>query len=322
MIDRHRNVAFVASTMPFELVIKYHKSLDIGLVVCASESLRQSYQKGFNKLGVALEIKVVAGNAISRIFQLLKKILVYKKTVIFHECCWWELDLLILITKTETLYFPQVTLANRRKVDLREIPLKSRVTAVLKSPWFDYYETELDGGGGRYTVPALKNRYRLEANVLPVLQEVEPRELNEERINRTKRVLILSGRDLVPDSVLIDLYGVLISRLLSSGVEVHTKDHPNPAGRLNQQWIGARTIDCDLPLECLNLGEYCAVIGVVSTGLKSAIAGRALPISIAHLLPAEYADELDRRMLHLKALNVFPWLPKTVDELLNRISSI
>lgn len=320
MSEHQDQVAFVASTMPFQIIVKYHKLLGITRVVCTTGALKNSYEKGFSKLGLFFNIEVVSKNRWSRIFQLISHLLKVKKAIIFHECCWLELDLLIVFFNIKILYFPQVTLASRRKISVLEMPIKTRALAIFKSKWFDFYESR-DDGMNAYIVPVLKHIYRPEVSILPNFEVAESWSVDKERKpNKKWRALILSGTDAVPNNILRDLYSLVASRLISSGVEVHVKDHPNPGARLNWTWDGVQWIDCDLPLECLNLSEYSACIGVASTGLVYGSANGVAAISVIHLLPAEYNEELENRLRHLNFLNIYPLLPLSVDELVSQVA--
>jgi len=314
-------VAFVANTMPFSQIVKLYELLGISLVVCASTSLQNSYIKGFERLGLDIDVRVISGNRLSKILSLLAYLYKSNKAVIFHECCWPDLDLLIILFRVKTIYLPSVTLASRKKVSVRDIPLKQRISATLTSRWFDFYETR-DDGGKAYFVPALKQCYR-KVDSPPSNSNIE-RYCDAERkvaIGQRLRVLILSGTDVAPNNVLKELYSNISTRLLSSGVEVHIKDHPNPIARLNWKLDGVQLVDSELPLECLKLSDYSAFVSVASTGL-AACAENGKIISVIRLLPAEFNEQLEKRLSHLSALNVKPLLPLSVDELVNQVTMI
>ncbi len=312
-------VAFVASTLPFSQLVKCHELLGITQVVCASGALHNSFVKGFKNIGLSIDVQSISGNRLSRNLQLLGYLLKTKKAVIFHECCWPDLDLLIIFFRVKTIYLPNVTLASRKKVLVRDIPLKQRVFATLTSRWFDFYETKDDGGEAYYS-SALKQRYR-KIHILPsnsTLEMFGDTKRKEKEVQKL-RVLMLSGTDVVPNNVLKELYGQITFRLLSLGIEVHIKDHPNPRARLDWKLDGAQLVDSDLPLESMNLSDYSAYISVASTGL-AACAENGKIISVIRLLPKEFNEQLQKRISHLSAINVKPLLPLSVDELVNQVT--
>lgn len=306
-------VAFVASTLPFQQIARYHRELGVTEVVCAGPSLANSYRKGFEHLGLSLAVSGLAGRTRSTSVQLLWRLLRAPEIVIFHECCWFQIDFLILLSRRKVRYFPTVTLSGRKKVTVRDLPLNGRLRGYLVSRWFDIYETPLDGVDGVYHAFAVKERFRkVDANT--EFSGLVPPKPRDPSAAATPAVLLLSSTDYVPDQVLRDLYVEIIQRLMSIGVVVHIKDHPRPDARLRVSHPASRELDADLPLECLDLTDYCAFLSLASTSIA---AGRGYGeiISVARLLPSEYWEKLRERLRFLDDLHIKPHTPRTVDEL-------
>jgi hypothetical protein len=309
------SIAFCASTLPFGQIVRDFNALRIDEVVCASKALGLSYEKGFAHLGLSIEVNVASGNRIARNKHLIKHLFKRKQVIIFHECSWPELDLLLILLRIKPMYLPSVTLASRTRVQISEIPMRNRIFAILTHRWFDFYRTDADDGGVYYT-PAVKPHLRMPTSPAQSFGQ----KLIETPItgNLPQRVLILTGTEVVPGDILVALYEKIISQIKAVNIEVHAKDHPNPNSRLGDLSGIAQRIDSDLPLECLDLSQYRALISVASTGLGAVASGKA--ISVGDMLPSEYDAKIKLRLEHLHSIGVYPDRPRSIAELIGIIT--
>lgn len=317
-----KNIAFVASTLPFRQIVDYCEALDIAEVVCATTALQISYQKGFSRLGIGILPKSAAGNRVVTNLKLIYHLFASKNAVIFHECAWRNLDIFILAFGIKTIFLPTVTTSGRRKVNAKCIPTNRTIT-LLTSKWFNYYETPLDGGGdGVYYVAAVKEEYR-KVNAAPSFSASRKySDKSKIKPNRT-RILILCSSDVVPSEVLRCVYRELISRLQSVGIVADIKDHPNPKSRLGEiDDLGGQIVDSDLPLECLNFDEYIAFVAIASSGLASGKKDAVEVFTVAKLLPQEFHECLSERLSHLHALNIHPVSPESMNDLVDGLISL
>lgn len=310
-------VAFVASTLPFQQIARYHQQLGLTEVVCAGPLLADSYRKGFAMMNIGLRVVGLSGGSKKRSLGLLVRLIGAPQIVIFHECCWFQIDVLLLLTRRRVRYFPTVDLSDRKKISHRDVPPRLRLRALLASRWFDIYATPMDGGSGTYFAFAVKESVRPIDPERSYCGLVPPRPGKSARISERK-LLLLCSTDPVPDQVLRGVYAAIIDKLVEAGIEVHTKDHPRLDARLDLRHPRTVPEDASLPLECMDLTVYCAFLSVAST---SVAAGRGYGeiISIARMLPAEYREKLDARLSHLESLGVHPHLPGTIEELVNLV---
>lgn len=312
-------VAFVASTLPFQQIARYYRELGLTEVVCAGPHLADSYRKGFAMLNIGLRVTGLVGSSKSRSFKLLLRLIRAPEIVIFHECCWFQIDVLLLLIRRKVRYFPTVDLSDRKKISHRDVPPQLRLRALLASRWFDVYETPVDGGPGVYIAFAVKPSLR-QVDPVRAYSGLVPPQPRAPAGNSSRKLLLLCSTDPIPDEVLRDAYMAIIDKLVAAGIEVHTKDHPRLDARLNLRHPKVIATDASLPLECMDLSGYCAFLSLAST---SVAAGRGYGeiISIARMLPAEYRERLDTRLRHLETLGVRPHLPGTIEELVTLVSS-
>ena len=311
-MKKRRRIGFVASTLPFQYIVKNFDILKLELIVCASYNLRITYEKGFRKNGIIIDVESLKKGRITSIVDLFLYLIMASVAVIFHECCWRNIDVLMLILKNKYEYYPNVGLEGRTLVKITDIKyIKDRIEARFLQRWFDYYETPKDGEDGVYYSPAVKNILRKPSKELITNKKTTSVK------NHSRRVLVISSKEVLPTEELKNTYVNIINALVKKGITVDIKDHPNPSSRIDFEDL-YECIDPDLPLTCLNLLDYRAFISVASTGLAEASEFGKI-ISIAKLLPNKYQDQIGVRMKHLSSIGVDPDFPKDIDELVKII---
>ena len=311
-------IAFVASTLPYVYLRDHGRQEDIRIIYCASQELYTTYLGSMGDRGI--QIRSLGTNRYDRLIWTLFFLAAarYKKelVVFFHECCWLDADIGYLIFRPEVRYIPQVTLTTFSKVSACETQGLIGWKARLLSRWFNLFTNPSDGGCGVDLVFSIKNKYgssipegwsyighrnsKLKSFDLPVLHP-----------NAT--VLIVSGRETIPDNIARNLYTQVIEKLIERGFEVALKEHPNPRARLDIPVNSAVvTLSPEQPVEML-LEHYGIVIGFASTSLAQVLPP-SLAISLIGLVAEEYAHEMETRMLHLHSLAANICIPGSITE--------
>lgn len=307
-------VVFVGSTVPFQLIVKYHKVLNIKKVVCSLDTLQTSYQRGFTNIGLRLDVVAPIGGRLRRNMQLLRHLLGSQDVIIFHECCWRDLDVMILLFSIPVTFYPTSSLVARRKVALSDLPLRAKVVSFFLSRWFDMYAEHKDNNSYNY-VPVVKDKFRKRHELPKIEEECTCREGGDS--SRKNSVLILSGADALPNQVLIDIFKGVAIALKSAGYVVYVKDHPNPKVQLGGlEDAPVIHLEYALPIESIDLENYGVFIGLASHALCACV-GRRKVISVAGMLPDIYKEVFDDRLKHLKEFEVFPYFPKSIEELID-----
>lgn len=300
--------AFVTSTLPCSLILRDQEVLNIGKIVCSNNVLAQVYRHVLSKHNVQIG---ALPNSHFKYFFLLFYIITSKQVVIFHECCWLAIDLLLLLTHKHVDYYPQVSLASRKRVGIHDLTLLPRFKYLMLSRWFDIYKTPRDNVPGQcYYSYAVKSELR------PIVSAVVTSDFSAQTscINKAVKAVIICSTDVIPSDILRKEYQKVANRLLSDGVPVSIKDHPNSSSRLNLEIDGAKVLDPTLPFECTSPDDYSLFIGLASTTLHFCRPFGHV-ISIAYLLPNQYAALLEERLTHLTSLGTTPLTPKDLSEL-------
>lgn len=278
--------AFVASTLPARFLFDNWPKLKIHRLICASEALRSSYLF-LSELNDSIQIVSLPIERRPR-EQFLRAELnaAGGGVIIFHECCWRELDLAILESQPQVFYFPCVTLDGWRKMSTEELGtwkffkrvLKERtrislsllVQAMKHKNHFDFYEVIRDGGNDdRGYVTALKER-----SITHLTKSYEcftSRKQNNDEIESTpdsdypSQVILVVASDVVQDPYQVKIFTEVAQLCEKCGLAVLVKDHPNPAGRLNLKEIG-HALCPYTPFEVLDV-PHLFKIGVFSSAL-------------------------------------------------------
>lgn len=300
--------AFVASTMPCSLILRNQGELNIGRIVCSNNVLAQVYRQLFS--GYNIEIKTLPNSGF-KYFILLLYVISSKKIVIFHECCWLALDFLLLLTNKNVDYYPQVSLASRKKVNLTDLKQLLRIKYLILNRWFDTYKTPSDNVPGQYYFS-----YAVKPGLRPVTSThfANNSSAQNQSFNKPVQAVILCSTDVIPSNILRQEFENIANQLLLAGIPVAIKDHPNPSSRLNLKIGGAKVLDPTLPFECTSPNDYSLFLGLASTTLHFCRPFGQV-ISIVHLLPNQYSALLEERLTHLTSLGTTPLTPKDLSEL-------
>ena len=306
--SRSNKTAFVTSTLPCSLILRNQEALNIGRIVCSNNVLAQVYRQLFS--GCNIEIKALP-NSWFKYFILLLYVFTSKQIVIFHECCWLALDLLLLLTNKNVDYYPQVSPASRKKVDLNDLKQLLRIKYLMLNRWFDIYKTPRDNAPGQYYFS-----YAVKPMLRPVTSThvANNFSVQNQSLNKPVQAVILCSTDVIPSDILRQEFEKIANRLLSAGIPVAIKDHPNPSSRLNLEIDGAKVLDPTLPFECTSPDDYSLFLGLASTTLHFCRPFGQV-ISIVHLLPNQYSALLEERLTHLTSLGTTPLTPKDLSEL-------
>jgi hypothetical protein len=308
----HIKTAFVASTLPARFLLDNLQSLNITRLICGSESLKSSYHF-LNDKFTELEILSVPSSHKKKIKFLLEEVKKSKLSiVIFHECCWIDLDISILKVQPNVEFYPCVTLESWKKLgsqELRFLKLIKKLIIekninVLKLIYlsyrymdrFDIYEMPLDD--------QQKNKhYQLslkESRVLSIKKSnisLNSRLSTKENtsIKNSKNIILILATDVVENKLQLEKFYMVIKICQEAGFNILIKNHPNPIFRLNIKKVG-RIIPSHIPIEVFE-EPYFIKIGLFSSGLayqpKSSI-------SIADLFSS--SEELLDRRKHLLAI--------------------
>ncbi len=302
-------VAFVASALPARLIRAQAEALKISRIVCASRELEDVFRYAVPPER-SIEITSIpsSGGALTALWFLVREVSKAEGIVVFHECCWVTLDVIILLIRPRLSCFPQVSLAGYSRLPVSRFPnLRwlfkhfGVVQALLLILWrdhFDFYDVASDGGCGREVVAALQYATLRNAELhtceeslclIPgVVSEPSPESLI---------ALIVCAREPVPDTLQWGLYREVCDRLVEAGYSVYIKDHPRNATRLNFYYPGAQVIPPHVPADLCGINPTVA-IGICSSALAT-YGSRAL--SLVRLLAMSEAD-VQSRIAHLPSL--------------------
>jgi len=305
---RTSNIAFVASTLPIQILDLMIEKWNITEVMVSNKNLLQSY-KYLNLNNPKLKIVSLPSNTFLFILHLtlwlIKQKFKRRKIFFFHECCSIFFDILIGWFKLKGEYYPQVTLNSFMSIECSSIDSKNKIKKMLKIlmllDCFLPYLIDLDDNAGksilwaRVKYPKLINVHSLQAS-----SEIKQKNNFESSIQQDGqlRVLMIIGRDVVADNELGLIYTKIIDELRELGFLIYIKDHPNPSFRLNLDCSNLIEIDPFLPAEMIKQ-EFHFVLGTASTGLAHF---KDRSISILDMLRSSDSKILNRRKLHLSSL--------------------
>jgi hypothetical protein len=300
--------AFVASTLPALFIKNNFNNLNLDVVICANNNLLNSYS--FLKK-IKKDIVLIGLNKYEDLAKYAQTDL-FKDIYIFHECCWLELDVLIIKYKPVVKYFPCVTLDSFTLLEKKDknilFLIKLFITTldrkILKliyfitiySKHFDIYKMRVDGKEDKYDyvtslktdhfINITKNNSCLECRKNTTLSKSN----NNNKIS--KNVIFIVATDVVDNNLQIEIFKKLKIICESYGLNVYFKNHPNVNFRLPypDDWVSISPFD---PFEIIDL-DYLFKVGLFSTALafepnKS--------ITISELL--NFSDEnLEKRKSH------------------------
>lgn len=302
-------VAFVASALPARLIRAQAEALKISRIVCASRELEDVFRYAVPPER-SIEITSIpsSGGALTALWVLAREVRRVESIVVFHECCWVTLDIVILHIQPRLSYFPQVSLAGFSRIPVSRFPnLRwlfkhfGVVQGVLLMLWrnhFDFYDVASDGGCGREAVAALRLATLKNAELHTCEESLRLIPVTVSGPSPEGLVaLIVCAREPVPDVDQIELYREVCDRLAEAGYSIHIKDHPRNATRLNFYYPGAQVIPPHVPADLCGINPTVA-IGICSSAL-AAYGSRAL--SLVRLLTMSEQD-VQSRIAHLPSL--------------------
>ncbi len=303
--------AFIASTLPALFLKKNLEVLKINKIVVSRKDLLNSFSFLLTE-HQTLDI-IVSPDKNTKSF-LRKQILSSSDgVVIFHECGWFDLDLLLLEIKPRLEFYPQVTLETFKKFEKEDLRIFSLILNCTKSlsisslkllfralkykDKFIYYSLPQDNNtrlGFEYSL----NHEKYLKFTNSIVQSIPSEELAQARKveNISKNIIVFTGTDIFATTQIEDIYNKVFRLIQKKGYQVIIKDHPNPAFRLNMSFKDSIQLEASLPFEILEI-DYFLKIGIASTSLAYE-AGKS--ISIIHLLGND--SEIENRIKHLNSL--------------------
>ena len=321
------NVAFVASTLPLQILHFMVGKWKINEILVSNKNLLPSY-KYLNLNNSKLNIISLPDNKILYIFYLtlwlIKQKFKRRKIFFFHECCSIFFDILIGWFRLNGEYYPQVTLNSFVLMECSSIDSRNKIKRMLKImsllDCFSPYLIDLDDNGGKSILWArVKYPKSIKLHCLNESSEIKQKYNFESSIqqDRRLRILMIIGRDVVADNELIIIYKKIIDELKELGCLIYIKDHPNPSFRLSLDCDNLIEIDPFLPAEMIRQ-DFQFVLGTASTGLTYF---KDRSISILDILRTSDSTILNRRKLHLLSLpngNDIKF-PKDIDHIISII---
>ena len=305
--------AFVASTLPALFLSRNLDKLNINRLIVSRQDLFQSFLFLKEKFP-DLEI-IILPKKNQRHFLRSEIASSNKGIVIFHECGWLDLDLLLLDIQPKVYYFPQVTLKSYTQLEFEDLTAFKLLIFICKNlsrssikfayqvlrlkDLFFYYSTPADGTrrlGFEYSLNH-KNLKHLETSHLPTsFSDENPMQTTLEQ--KSKNIIFLLGTDVFEREKIELLFKQLFKLVQEKGYRVVLKDHPNPAFRLNLECNDAIKLEPSTPFEVIEM-DYWLKIGLGS----SALAYEAdKSICIFYLLGDQEDDIISNRVNHLKYL--------------------
>ena len=308
----HTKTAFVASTLPARFLLDNFLSLKISRLICGSESLRSSFQFLKEKFP---EVEILSVHSIynERGLSLLEEVQKSKPSiVIFHECCWLELDEVIIKVQPVVEYFPSVTLDSWRKLASRELgylklcqkllfqkninTLKLIYYSFRYKEDFDFYEVDADNGikNKSFQVALKESRIlNLQKSNKCLISRKQSKRISSKENSKT--IIFIVATDVVENKIQKEIFYKIKDICEKFEYKILVKDHPNLNSRLNLIDVGM-PISPYIPFEVFE-EPYFIKIGLFSTALNFE---PEHSISIADLFPP--VEEFQDRRKHLLSI--------------------
>lgn len=297
-------VAFVASTLPALFLKKNIIKLNLDYIVCGNSNLKLSYSF-LTDINPRLNI-IICDNR-QKLNDFFKTYLL-EKIVIFHECCWPDLDNLLIKRSEIVSYYPCVTLDSFEFVNnpfktllesliisLKNLDLSFLVFIyhwVVNSRNYHLYKMRLDGFKDKYTyVVSLKHK---KFNIVRETNCIDCRSKSKTGNSnlKSREVIFVVATDVVSDQIQIDVFTALKMICDKKGLNVVVKNHPNVNFRLPvpENW---EMLPPNTPFEVLER-RYLIKIGLFSTSL---VYEPDKSISIVNLI-GDVSPEIQKRINH------------------------
>jgi hypothetical protein len=318
------NIAFVASTLPVPLLKKKIKEWEIHEIIIAGENIKDSYEYMIKEYPW-IKLKIVPKGKLTNLAYLFIKLfsirLKKNKIFFFHECCWFNFDLLIDYFNIEGFFYPQVTLNGFEKIS-PAFPQKNLqyflLKLLIKSDEFSQYQVPYDDSVDFFYVLS-KNKYNQNIKKFSIEQSYLLRK-DDDFVDKKKTndVLVLLAKETVSDEMIINIYEEIIEKLLLWGFNVYIKNHPRKDSRLEiKKNDKVNEIPAHIPFELLDR-SFDFVIGCASTSLIHP------GVNAYSIINFSGMDEIQvkKRISHLSALPNHEMIifPKTKEILLNLLN--
>jgi len=309
---RDIKTAFVTSTLPARFLLDNWPSLNISQLICGSDAIKSSFQFLKEKFP---EVKILSlpSNRDERVAYLLEEVENSKLSiVIFHECCWLELDIAILKVQPVVEYYPSVTLNGWKKLTIRELgffTLLSRFVFetnknILKLIYwsyrhktdFDFYEHPEDNRRKNSFDAAFKESrvLRLKKSNKNLISRQLLKRISSKK--NSKNIILIIGMDIVESKLQEEIFYKVANTCEKFGYKILVKNHPNPSYRLNLKGLD-NAISPYIPFEVVE-ESYFIKIGLFSTALTFEPANS---ISIANLF-SPLPEEFQNRRNHVTSI--------------------
>ena len=305
--------AFVASTLPALFLSRNLDKLNINRVIVSRQDLFQSFlflKEKFQDLEI-----IILPKQNQRHFLRSEIVSSNKGIVIFHECGWLDLDLLLLDIQPKVYYFPQVTLKSFTQLELKDLTIIKLLILICRNPslssikfaykvltlkdLFFYYSSPADGTrrlGFEYSLNHKKLKHLETSHETTSFHDEKPIQKAVEQ--KSKNIIFLLGTDVFEREKIVLKFKELFQLVQKKGYRVFLKDHPNPDHRLNLEYNDAIKLEPSTPFEVIEM-DYWLKIGLGS----SALAYEAdKSICIFYLLGDQEDDIVSNRVNHLKHL--------------------
>ncbi|MEI6750846.1 MAG: hypothetical protein WCM93_16950 [Bacteroidota bacterium] len=299
-------MAYVGSTLPIELLNYYIEEWNIQTIFLTSNKLVPSYTY-LIKYHRKVRIKILPKNFLQNIVVLFSSLLKFKvikyDIYFFHESCWPWFDLFVKLIGARGIFIPQIDNSGRKEVDYKYIEENSRFARILKfmnlHNLFRIYAQFSDG--------SQKNEFVYSIKIYPKSIKVYDLHYSRELITnrkpkkyakKSKKIIILSGRDCVDDEILSSVYYKIIDFAEFHNYQTFVKDHPSESGRLNLQDKRIINIDPCLPVELIE-DDFAYAIGVASAGL---LFFEERAVSIIQVIEGISKDAMEQRKKHLTSI--------------------
>lgn len=267
-------IAFVGSTLPIPILKNKLIDWNINKIILSDKKLYNAYNYLLeSNVNFNFKILYVPSNKILSWFYLFFTILnckINSKDVyFFHECCWLNFDILVLLFRIKSYYFPQVTLDSfiiNKNIILKSLLQKFIFKIFNLKDKFNQYKVIDDNDKGFYFILSV-NIYPSFVQSHPIIDSLKYRSSNNHQSNYSNNILLLVGTETIANTIMQKLYMEIINDLYLLGFKLFLKNHPREDAQLfipkSSKYI---SLNPQLPVELIE-DQYFAVIGCASTSL-------------------------------------------------------
>lgn len=323
------NIVVIGSTLPYHYLLT-NKLNNIDYFIFLNKKLLNTFKSLNNNL---YQAKLLSFDLNS---DLSKKIVLKSKNIIcFHECCYSQIDSLIVKYKLKVKFYPISNLSSLIKLDynfplevfrlfkLNEIIIHFLKFFLEKMVFWNKYNwylmpTDFDAKTDFVLVKSLNY---LKPNILVNNQLQRFKYKKKPKSNKSKTVFILISEDVVCNKIQLEIYSKIYQILKKNFFRVLIKVHPKYDIDLTLKYFDKEDVftKSNYPFEVLKI-DYKYKISLLSTSLfyepeKS--------ISIQNLIETnsdlKVNYKFNLRKKHLKNLNNQINFPDNLDDLTNLI---